>query len=259
MQFENAESSSESLNNLLCILTPHNIEMIVYEARLLKIDSAKSLEKCVDVIFENAVNNESQSIFASLCTKLLWSSVHVCKETQKMITLKEQIFDKSRREAENFLEQQTLMKLEESDGDEAESCHRKLRRPIALFRFIGELYLVNFLPSSFLQELVPALLDETFCNESTLETLCALLKIAGEKLEITDGNPIELSKEFKLFEERKSLKSISPHTRFMIEEVCSMRLNRWQHVDEIDFVNMYNLFLCDVEEKLYELELWYGK
>lgn len=255
--FETADESAEHLRNLLTILTSENIEMIVYEAKLLEIKTADSLEKCVDVIFESAVSNDCQRIFADFCTKVLLPSVHVCQETQKMITFKEQIFEKAKKEVENFLEQETLNIYGQSS--EGISCHKKLRRPIALFRFIGELLKIDFLEPTFVRQCISLMLDEAFCNESTLETLCALLKIAGKKLEVSDNTEINLSDDFKLLDIRKSSTSINPHTRFMIEEVIQMRSNRWEPVSEIDYVNLYNLFLELVEEKLYVMELWHGK
>lgn len=266
--FEDADETADHFNKLLQTFTPSSIDMVIYEAKLLKIDTAKSLENCVDVIFENAINNQSQSIFANLCTKLCFPSVPVCKETQKMITFREQLLDKSRKEVLNFLERQTLVnsgQVEEElegrcdDDDEAvqNSCLKKLRRPIALFKFIGELYLVNYLPSSFVHQCVSHLLDEVFCNESTLETCYALLKIAGKKLEISDQ--IDLSELFTLLAERKSSIKTNPHAKFMIDELFEIRSNRWEPVNEVDWIMLYNLFLGDVEEKLYVLELWYGK
>lgn len=258
---EAADEISERFNNILAMLTPSNMEMIIYDARQLEIKSAKSLEKCVDVIFENAINNESQSIYADLCAKLFFSSVPVCKESQKMITFKEQVLEKSRCEVLNFLERQTLInsgRVEQREDDEDETfCLRKLRRPIALFRFIGELFLVNFLSSNFVYQCVCHLLDEAFCNESTLETFYAVVKTAGKKLEVCDK--VDLTNVFVQLDERKSSVKMNPHTRFMILELFEMRGNRWEPANEVDWIMLYNLFLCDVEEKLYVLELWYGK
>lgn len=266
--FEDADDTADHFNNLLQAFTSSSIDMIIYEAKLLKIDTANSLEKCVDVIFENAINNQSQSIFANLCTRLCFPSVPVCKETQKMVTFKEQILEKTRKEVLNFLEQQTLINSGQTkdeaewrdDGDDKvvqNSCLKKLRRPIALFKFIGELYLVEFLPSSFIHQCASHLLDETFCNESTLESFYAILKIAGKKLGIFDK--IDLTELFTLLAERKTSITTNPHAKFMIEELCEIRSNQWEPVNEVDWIALYNLFLCDVEEKLYVLELWYGK
>jgi hypothetical protein len=104
---------------------------------------------------------------------------------------------------------------------------------------------------------VSQLLDETFCNENCLESFWALLKISGKKLELTDE--VDLSETFSVLEDRRASISINPHTRFMIEEICAMRKNHWEPVSEIDWITLYNLFLFDVEEKLYIIELWYGK
>src|SRR5690349_16817661 len=133
LPLETADESAATLSNLLTILTEANIEMIVYEAKLLQINTADSLEKCVDVIFEAAINNDSQKIFAEFCSKVFFLSVPVCKDSQKMITFKDQIFEKSKRKVENFLEKQT-MKSQKISSD-AYSCFIKLKRPIALFRF----------------------------------------------------------------------------------------------------------------------------
>lgn len=256
--FETADESADQLMNLLTILTSANESMIVYEAKLLNIKTADSLQKCVDVIFEAAINSESQFLVADFCTKALFRSVPAGKESCKMITFKEQIFEKAKKEVGNFLEQQTLKTTGKVSTD-ALSCHQKLRQPIAIFRFIGELFLVDFLDSTCVRQCIHLMLDEAFCNENTLETLCALLKITGKKLESSDENGIDLTNDFKLLELRMSSTPINPHTRFMIEEINQMRRNRWQPVDEIDWVNLYNLFLELVEEKLYVLELWYGK
>lgn len=263
---EAADETAKDLSDILTMLTPSNIDMVVYNARQLQIDTAESLKQCVDVIFEHAIS-ESSSLAAVLCTKLFFSSVPVCKETQKMKTFKEQIVEKSQSEVSNFVEKQELinLRLADDDSESAEevsqnSCLRKLRRPMALFRFIGELYLVDFLPSCFVERCVTQLLDEASCNESTLETLCALLKLAGSKLELTDKNSaLDLSNHFELLKDRKSSIVINPHTRFMIEELFAIRSNHWEPVNDIDWIMLYNLFLCDVEEKLYVLELWYGK
>lgn len=247
------------MDNVLTILTPYNINSRVYDARHLKIDSAESLSQCVDVIFEEAINNENQSIFAILCTKLQFASVPVIKDSHKMITFREQIYEKATNEVQNFLERQTLLDVTKDEGDKNEvknSCYRKNRDIIALFRFIGELYMVDFLASSFIENCVSQLLSETFCNETCLESLCALLKIVGEKMEITDAS---LTPFFEILTIRKSATAINPHTRFMIEELFAMRNNHWTPVSEIDWITLYNLFLADVEEKLYVLELWYGK
>lgn len=275
---EAADHTADRLSSFLSVLTPSNIEMIVYDTKSnLKIDSAESLKQCVDVLFETAMNIDSPAIVAILCTKLLFSSVPVCEGSQKMITFKEQIYEKARSELENFLERQALINAGQSDAESEQeegdvesecdvdeitqqSCYRKLRRPIALLKFIGELYLVEFLPSTFIEHCITQLLDDGFCNESTLETLYALLKLVGKKLEISDENSIlDLTGYFKILESRKSSTAISPHTRFMIEELIEIRNNHWCAVREIDWIMLYNLFLCDVEEKLYVLELWYGK
>lgn len=237
------------------------------------IDSAESLKQCVDVIFEKAVNNESQSNFAILCTKLLFPSVPVTRDSQKMITFKEQIHEKAMAEVQNFLDFQTLEILRrinnkndlisdeeqfESENVMENSCHTKIRDVIALFRFIAELYLVDFLPSNFIQDCVIQLLSEAFCNESCLESFCALLKISGKKLN-DEQSKFDLTKVFEILEDRKISIQMNPHTRFMIEEICAVRKNRWEPVSEIDWIMLYNLFLFDVEEKLYVIELWYGK
>lgn len=262
---ETAGKSADTLHNLLTILSPGNINMVVYKAQLLEIESVESLRQCVDVLFENAINHECQEIFAILCTKLLWSSVHVCTETQKMTTFKEQLHRKAQNAIETFLERQTMMSSGQSKkycrhsvkDTNGKSCFKKLRRHFALFRFIGHLYLLDFLPTVVIKQCVSALLDEAFCNESTIEIVCALLKITGKKLEIE--NQIDLTEEFKQLAVRKATVPINPHTKFMIEEICGMRAVHWEPVTEIDWIMLYNLFLCDVEEKLYELELWYGK
>jgi hypothetical protein len=187
-----------------------------------------------------------------------------------MITFKEQIHEKATTEVQNFLEKQTIENLrvegrsdqiaEEKVEDEHElrnSCHRRIRDVIALFRFVGELYLVDFLPSNFIEHSVNQLLDENFCNENCLESFWALLKISGKKLELADE--VDLSEAFRVLDDRRTSIPINPHTRFMIEEICAMRKNHWEPVSEIDWIMLYNLFLFDVEEKLYIIELWYGK
>lgn len=268
---EAADKTAELLSNYLAILTSSNIESIVYDARQLKIDTAESLKQCIDVIFESAVS-ETPSLVSILCTKLMFDSVPVCKDSQKMITFKEQIYEKSQWELHDFLDRQALINIGQCDkeikscDDEADeeivkdSCLKKLRRPVALLRFIGELYLVDLLPASFMQHCVSQLLDECYCNESTLEMLYALLKLIGKTLEFSDDNStFDLSVSFKLLEERKSSINMSPHTRFMLDELIEIRKNNWEPVTDIDWIMLYNLFLCDVEEKLYVLELWYGK
>lgn len=261
MPLEVANEVSESLGKLLTILTANNMTMIVHEAKLLKISTVECLAKCVDVIYEHAIINESQELFAVLCTKLLFQSVRVSPESQKMKTFKEQILQKAKVEVRNFLERQTISTSDQSDGEgechKTTACMKKLRRPIAFFRFIGELYLLDFIPATFIAQCVPAMLDEAFCNESSLETFCALLKISGKKFEITEKN--DLSDAFEILEKRKTSDLISPHTRFMIEELFEMRKVQWEPVNEVDWIKIYNLFLCDVEEKLYVMELWYGK
>ena len=254
---ETADESSESLNTLLEILTPLNIEMVVYEARLLKIDSVESLEQCVDVIFENAIENECQELFAVLCTKLHWPCVQICKESQRVVTFKEQVKATAQKEVEMFLERQTLTKgrkLNQKIEDKDVACSKKLRRPIALFRFIGHLYLIDFVPTILIKQCVLAHLDDAFCNENSLETLCAMLKIAGKKFEISEH--IDLTNEFRLLKARKKTTPTSPHTRFMIEELLAMQINRWDAVNKVDYIMLYNLFLGDVEEKLFVIELW---
>lgn len=266
---EAADEAADHLERLLTIFTLDNIDAVIYEAKQMIIDSAESLEQCVDVIFEKAVSNEMQSNFAILCTKLLFRSVPVSKDSQKMITFKEQIKEKATTEVQNFLEKQTLENLRRSDlisnveekvameNGLENSCYGKTREVIHLFRFVGELFLVEFLPSNLIENCIHQLLNETFCNESCLESFCALLKIAGVKLE--NELKIDLSELFDVLEVRKASVTINPHTRFMIEEICAMRKNRWQTVSEIDWIMLYNLFLFDVEEKLYVIELWYGK
>lgn len=262
-----ADETADVLNNILTMLTSSNIEMVLYDIKQLTINSIESLEKCVDVIFDNAINNESQRMFATLCTKLSLSSVPVCKDSQKMITFREQLLKKSRREVLNFVEQQTLIKAvksdaqsdkenEFSDGDDEKVVHVLCSRPIALFKFIAELFLVDFLPSCFVKDCVSQLLDDVFCNENTLETFYALMKIAGNKLEAIEK--IDLTEEFEQLKKKKSSIVMNPHTKFMIVELFEMRDNQWKPVNEVDWIMLYNLFLCDVEEKLYVLELWYG-
>lgn len=239
--------------------------MVVYKARLLEIDSLESLSQCVDVLFENAINHECQKIFAILCTKLLWSSVHVCHETQKMVTFKEQLHRKSQNAIETYLERQAMKNsgqfkktCKRADRKmEAKSCFEKLRRPIAMFSFIGHLFLQDFLPTVVVRQCVPALLDPAFCNEDTIEIVCALLKIIGKKLEIE--KQINLSGDFEQLAIRKTTVPMNPHTKFMFEEICAMRAAHWEPVTEIDWINLYNLFLGDVEEKLYELETWHTR
>lgn len=257
---EAADEAANHLDYLLSIFTNANIEMIVYEARHMSISSSESLSQCVDVIFDKAIDSENQTSFAILCTKLQLASVPVVKDSQKMITFKEQIHEKASIEVRNFLEKQTLLSFKKELENDKNSCYRRIKTTLALFRFIGELYIVDFLLSNFIEKCLSELLNETFCNENCLESFCAILKIAGMKLELNDEKAtFDLSHHFQILAERKSTIVMNPHTRFMIEEICAMRKIQWQPVSEIDWITLYNLFLCDVEAKLYVLELWFGK
>lgn len=272
---ECADVTSEKLDKLLSILTPENLDMAVYDAKLLKIDTAENMKECVDAIFANAVNSELASTFAIFCTRVLYPSVPIAAHSKKMITFKEQIQQKARHEAENFLENQYLrnkgIRRGESEskdetveitpnGDQKvvmSSCVKKLKRTFSLFRFIGHLYLEDFLETSQTMFMATQLLESAYCNESTLEVFSVLLKTVGGKLEIECN--VDLTDIFVKMEERRDSIPIKPHTRFMLEEIYVKRLSDWEEMDERDWVDLYNSFLYDVEEKLYILELCYGR
>lgn len=269
--------------------------MIVYDAKLLKIDTAENMKECVDVIFKNAVNSELSSTFAIFCTRVLFPSVPIVQHSNRMITFKEQLQQKARDEVENFLENQYLknkgIKRTESESkDDIEnvsevfckqiqkskpkkdieirkdekgeeivmsSCVKKLKKTFSLFRFIGHLYNGHLLETSQMTFFSSQLLESLYCNESTLEVFSVLFKTIGGKMEIQCD--VDLSEIFDKLEQRRDSIPIKPHTRFMIEEVFVMRLSDWEDMDERDWIELYNSFLYDIEEKLYILELCYGK
>jgi hypothetical protein len=294
---EDADVTAQKLDKLLSILTPENLEMIVYDAKLLKIDTAENMKECVDVIFKNAVNSELASTFAIFCTRVLFPSVPIVQHSNKMITFKEQLQHKMKAEVENFLENQYLKnkgikRTENESKDDIEnlsdvfckevqktttmnknhieirkdehgeeivmsSCVKKLKKTFSLFRFIGHLYCGDLVETSQMIFTVTQLLETIYCNESTLEVFSVLFKTIGGKMEIQCD--VDLSEIFEKLEERRDSVPINPHTRFMIEEVYVMRLSDWEDMDERDWIELYNSFLYDIEEKLYVLELCYGK
>lgn len=274
-QLEVADVTSEKLNKLLSILTPENLDMVVYDGKLLKIDSAENMKECVDVIFANAVNSELTSTFAIFCTRVLYPSVPIMEHSNKMITFKEKIQQKARHEVENFLENQYLKnkgihraESESSDetveitpnGDEkhvVSSCVKRLKRTFSLFRFVGALYIEDMLESSQVMFTLTQLLETVYCNESSLEVFSVLMRTVGGKMEIQCN--VDLTDIFEKMEERRDTITIKPHTRFMLEEIYVKRLSDWEEMDERDWVDLYNSFLYDVEEKLYILELCYGR
>lgn len=274
-QLEVADVTSEKLNKLLSILTPENLDMVVYDSKLLKIDSAENMKECVDVIFANAVNRELASTFAIFCTRVLYPSVPIMEHSNKMITFKEQIQQKARHEVENFLENQYLKnkgihRTESESADETveitpngnekhvvSSCVKKLKRTFSLFRFVGALYVEDMLETSQVMFTLTQLLETVYCNESSLEVFSVLMRTVGGKMEIRCN--IDLTDIFEKMEERRDTIAIKPHTRFMLEEIYVKRLSDWEEMDERDWVDLYNSFLYDVEEKLYILELCYGR
>ncbi|CRK98546.1 CLUMA_CG011897, isoform A [Clunio marinus] len=249
---EEEKKTAELLKQFRSILnkiTPDNFTTLLDQLKVLNIDTVDRLDSCISLVFEKAITEPNYGAsYAQLCKEV--SDVFVVpldsKNSEQKAVFKNRLITQCQREFEkhrgNELVKNMNERLKEIEDEEDVQKQEELkakyelesfkirRRAVGTVHFIGELYKIEMLTSKIMVSCISHLLDPSMCSEETLECLCKLLTTIGKRLEKLDQKKFDLSEYFVSLEklaDKKNSAAISSRIRFMIQDLCELRLNNW--------------------------------
>jgi len=174
-------------------LTPQKFDTLIKKFNMINIDTEAKLQKCIDLIFEKAVDEPGFSEeYAKMCKVL--SEKQIVDEGavvnfRKLLIGRCQVeFEKDYMEGldkskfkEELLKAETEEKKKEIQADFEDKERKARRRSAGNTRFIGELYKREMLTVRIMHECIRRLIQKK--DEESLECLCRLVTTVGKHLE----------------------------------------------------------------------------
>jgi translation initiation factor 4G len=132
-------------------------------------------------------------------------------------------YDKLKSEVEACTDEAKRKELQELADDKLSKAKR---RSLGNIRFIGELFKLNMLTASVMNDCIERLLNEEY-NKINIECLCRLLTSIGKEVD-TPNNAAKMKVYFeKLTGIVKKKDCVTVGTRFMILDLIYLRENKW--------------------------------
>lgn len=195
---------AKKARGILNKLTPQKFDVLVERFNELEVNSEDALVKCMELVFEKAVDEPGFSVaYARMCEVL--KKKQVLNKDGKPINFRSLLVSRCQKEFErDYLEGLDKEKYDK-DIAEAPTEERKKelilefeekerlarRRSLGNIRFIGELYKLKMLTARIMHECVAKLIRA--CDEESLECLCRLLTTVGSDLEKETNDILNVS------------------------------------------------------------------
>jgi len=226
-------------------LTPQKFDKLIQKFNEITIDTEAKLRKCIDLIFEKAVDEPGFSVeYAKMCKHLNAKQV---KENDTVVNFRKLLITRCQIEFQkDYMEGMDPQKLKEEiakagSEDEkkklqdefAEKEKKARRRSSGNTRFIGELYKLEMLTVRIMHECIRGLLRKE--DEESLECLCTLVSSIGKVLEEStakqqnsrQGEIVNLDIYFRQMKTIIDQKKTSTRVRCLLMDLIELRQNNW--------------------------------
>merc|ERR1719376_283588 len=232
-------------------LTPQKFDTLIQKFNKITIDTEAKLRKCIDLIFEKAVDEQGfAEEYAKMCKHL--SEKHVMENDQpvnfrKLLIGRCQIeFEKDYMEGldkdkykEELAKAETEEKKKEIQEDFEDKERKARRRSAGNTRFIGELYKRDMLTVRIMHECIKRLIQKA--DEESLECLCRLVTTVGKHLEDATEHALKMKAEnpnklrevvaldgyFTQMQKIIDQKLTTLRVRCLLMDVIDLRKNKW--------------------------------
>jgi len=162
-----------------------------------------------------------------------------CQEEFEKTTKNESIYCKLEKDLQELLLQKSTMSPTEFALKEVEITDEQgklKRRMLGNIRFVGELYKQQLLSTKVMNDCIRDLLGspeagwKEMKDEQDIELLCKLLTTVGQTFEekSNTAQSAQFNEYFSRMQVLSKDKSLNARMRFSIEEVISLRSNKWQ-------------------------------
>jgi len=248
MELNENETLFRQVRILVNKLTPQNMENITNQLISLPILTEDQLIGSIEIIFKNAIDEQSFSqIYAQLCKAL--SSIKVPSKNDSfrtvnyrtmLLTRCQKEFNTDYYQAINYdqlMKEVDQCKYDTKKRELIELANEKLtkakRRSLGNIRFIGELFKLSMLTESTMNDCIERLLKQEN-DEENLECLCRLLTTIGKEVD-KPNNATKMKIYFDHLERLVRKKDsgsgggllLKSRIRFMILDVLDLRKNQW--------------------------------
>lgn len=237
------ESIERELRFVLNRLTPQNFQKLVIKLLNLPINSEERLQQAVNLVFQNALNEEIYShLYAQACK--LMSQIHVPFEhvSSKFISFLTVLLKKCEKEFdtdyqkdkyyEYLLKEAEIIQDEEKRKELLTKANEQLEKAkenyIANVAFLGELYNMDLLDDAIMHEGIQRLFEKHEKDEENLECLCKLFTRIGLKFD-KEKNKENMKDYLQILRDISEKRySISSRIRFMILNLLELHERNWK-------------------------------
>lgn len=250
MELNENETLFRQVRILVNKLTPQNMENITNQLISLPILTEDQLIGSIEIIFKNAIDEQSFSqIYAQLCKALSSIKVPSKNDSFKTVNFRTMLLTRCQKEFntdyyqainyDQLMKEVEQCKFDTKKRELVELANEKLtkakRRSLGNIRFIGELFKLSMLTESTMNDCIERLLKQEN-DEENLECLCRLLTTIGK--EVDKPNNVTKMKIYFYHLERLVRKKdsasgggggllLKSRIRFMILDVLDLRKNQW--------------------------------
>ncbi|XP_052760867.1 eukaryotic translation initiation factor 4 gamma 1-like isoform X1 [Mya arenaria] len=217
--------------SILNKLTLHKFQVLVSRMKTLKIDTKDKLKGVVDLVFEKAICEPYFSeVYANMCKCL--SKLRV-KSDWKTVTFRDLLSERCRIEFKTKYHQIPVLSSNArkspkcKDDSRTEKANEEVKakhRSLGNVRFMGELFKLKIISQNIMHDCVFKLLRAK--DPESLASVCRLLTTIGKELDTVKNKP-RMDQHFQQMAKLANDKKNTARVRFMIEDVISVRLNKW--------------------------------
>ncbi|RNA41890.1 eukaryotic translation initiation factor 4 gamma 1-like isoform X1 [Brachionus plicatilis] len=241
-EIDEDQSIERQLRFVLNRLTPENFQKLVINLINLPLNTQERLNTAVNIIYQNALNEELYShLYAQACKLMSQIKVpfeHVSSKFISFLSIllkkcekefdtdyhKDKYYEYLVKEAEFVTDEQKRKQLLDQANEQLEKAKQNY---IGNVSFLAELYNMDLLDDAILHEGIKRLFEKQEKDEENLECLCKLLTRVGPKFD-NYKNKEKIDDYFEhlrdIYEKRFS---ISARIRFMILNLIELRENNW--------------------------------
>ncbi|XP_052759827.1 eukaryotic translation initiation factor 4 gamma 3-like isoform X2 [Mya arenaria] len=216
-------------------LTPQNFQVLVSQMQALKIDTEDKLNGIVDLVFEKTISEPDYSeVYANMCKCLSKLKVKSDSKPGKMVIFRVVLLARCQREFKTKYRQIPVLPPNVRNSPNCKDENRKeeltygeaeiKQRSLGNMRFIGELFKLKMISLRIMHDCVFKLLRAK--DPESLACVCRLLTTIGKELD-TDKDKPRMDQYFEQMTKIANDKKSSTRVRFMLQDIISVRLNKW--------------------------------
>merc|ERR1719295_693631 len=233
-----AEVSKQTLA-ILNKLTPQKFDKLLAKFNEINIDTEAKLRKCMELIFEKAVDEPGFAVeYAKMCKNLNQKTIKD-PGSGELVNFRKLLITRCQIEFQkDYMEGIDPEKLKEEIAKATSEEEKKTRRRSSgNTRFIGELYKLEMLTVRIMHECIRGLIKKE--DEESLECLCTLVTSIGKVLEESttrrandkkqpqQHEVVSLDIYFSQMQQIVDQKKTSSRIRCLLLDLIELRVNKW--------------------------------